>query len=158
MVIETTLGKEALFVATTQLDIREEKNNSGPEVKRFLKAVGLDEGYAWCMAFVYWCVDLAAKKIEQKNPLIKTAGVLRQYNETTLRKIPNRNLEAVKPGDVFIMDFGGGKGHTGFVEKIEKGIIYTIEGNTNDEGSREGVEVARRQRAVSEIKGFIQLP
>jgi hypothetical protein len=158
MLIDTSLSKETLFVATTQLDIREEGNNGGPEVKRYLSVVGLSTGNPWCMSFVYWCVNLAAQKLAIVNPLIKTGGVLDQWNRTTLRKIPGRSVAGVKPGDIFIMDHGGGKGHTGFVESIKGSIVNTIEGNTNDEGSREGIEVCRRQRSVSEIKGFIQLP
>lgn len=156
--IQTSLAAEALFVAKTQIDVREEGNNGGPEVKRYLKAVGLGEGYPWCMAYVYWCVDQAAQKLKMVNPLIMTAGVLRQWNETTLRKAPVQSVGAVQPGDIFIMDFGGGNGHTGFVVKIEGGIVHTIEGNTNDDGSREGYEVAYRERALSSFKGFIQLP
>ena len=132
-------------------------SNSGPEVDIYLKCVGLGKGYSWCMAFVYWCVNTAAKELNVPNPLIKTGGVLKQWNETTLRKFPTR-ASAVKPGDIFIMEFGHGTGHTGFVEKIVGGLVYTIEGNTNDDGSREGYEVARRQRAIGSFKGFIQLP
>jgi hypothetical protein len=50
-----------------------------------------------------------------------------------------------------------GTGHTGFVEKISNGIVYTIEGNTNEDGSREGYEVAKRERPLSSFYGFIQL-
>lgn len=157
-IFKTSLALETLFVATTQIDIREEGNNGGPEVRRYLKTVGLTEGYPWCMAFVYWCVQMAANKLKVSQPLVKTAGVLDQWNRTTCRKIPARAAAPVQPGDIFIMDLGGGTGHTGFVEKIEGSIVYTIEGNTNDEGSREGYEVARRQRTISSIKGFIQLP
>ncbi len=156
--IVTSLAEQALFVATTQLDVREEGNNGGPEIKRYLKKVGLSEGYPWCMAFVYWCVDLAASNLKLVNPLEKTAGVLDQWNRTTCRKTPARSNASVSPGDIFIMDFGGGKGHTGFVEKISGSVVYTIEGNTNDDGSREGYEVCRRERSLSELKGFIQLP
>lgn len=155
--VTVSLADEALFVASTQIDVREDGNNAGPEVKRYLKAVGLSTGNPWCMAFVYWCVELAAQRLGMKNPLIKTAGVLDQYNRTTLRKLPNRS-SGVKPGDIFIMDLGKGTGHTGFVEKIPNGLIHTIEGNTNDEGSREGYEVARRERIIGNIKAFIQLP
>ncbi len=157
MTLETTLGQEALFVAQTQIDIREEGNNGGPEVRRYLKACGLKEGYPWCMAFVYWCVNVAAERFSAPNPLVKTAGVLDQWNRVTVRKIPGRS-SGVKPGDIFIMDYGKGLGHTGFVERVSGLYIHTIEGNTNDEGSREGYEVARRQRPISLIKGFIQLP
>lgn len=152
------LAKTSLKHAITQLGVREQPkgSNSGPQVNSYLKAVGLNPGYPWCMAFVYWCVNQAAAELKVKNPLVRTAGVLRQYNETTLRKVPNRS-KGVKPGDIFIMRFGHGTGHTGFVEKVEKGIVYTVEGNTNDDGDREGYEVAKRQRPLSSITGFIQL-
>ena len=131
-------------------------SNSGPEVNIFLKAVGLGPGSPWCMAFVYWCVNKAAADLDVKNPLQKTGGVMLQWNTTKCRKLTNRD-KGIQPGHIFIMQFGNGTGHTGFVEKIKGGLVYTIEGNTNDDGSREGYEVARRQRTLSSIKGFIQL-
>lgn len=157
MTIQTSLSQEALFVAITQVGVREEKSNKGPEVARYLKAVGLPVGYAWCMAFVYWCTEMAANKLQQPNPLIKTAGVLDQLNRTTLRILPPRS-SGIKPGDVFIMDLGKGLGHTGFIEKVNVGTFSTIEGNTNAAGSREGIEVARRTRSITEIRAIIQLP
>lgn len=132
-------------------------SNSGPEVDIYLKSVGLKKGNPWCMAFVYWCVNTACKDLNIKNPLLKTGSVLKQWNETELRKFPSR-ASAVKPGDIFIMEFSKGMGHTGIVEKVAGGLVHTIEGNTNDDGSREGYEVARRQRTITSIKGFIQLP
>lgn len=154
-----TLASESLAIAITQNGVEEvpRGSNAGPDVKAYLKAVGLGEGYAWCMAFVYWCVNKAAFEIGTLNPLIRTGGVMKQWNEVELRKVPKTAFAAIKPGDIFIMDFGGGNGHTGFVEKVEGSIIHTIEGNTNDDGSREGYEVARRQRPASSFKGFIQL-
>jgi hypothetical protein len=61
-------------------------------------------------------------------------------------------------GDIFVMDFGNGAGHTGIVEKVlPNGILQTIEGNTNDDGSRDGYEVCRRARSVTKIKGFLRI-
>jgi hypothetical protein len=62
-------------------------------------------------------------------------------------------------GDIFIMDFGGGKGHTGFVTQVIGDRIQTVEGNSNDEGSREGFEVCRKPggRSISSCKGFLRL-
>ena len=80
-----------------------------------------------------------------------------QWNKTTLPKLENSSKK-IAPGDIFIMQFAGGFGHTGFVKEIKKGLIITIEGNTNADGSREGFEVASRTRKLSSIKGFIQLP
>jgi hypothetical protein len=56
------------------------------------------------------------------------------------------------------MDFGGGAGHTGLVVGIQSGKLVTIEGNTNDGGSREGVGVFQRTgRTIGSInKGFIE--
>ncbi len=42
------------------------------------------------------------------------------------------------------------------VERVEDKFIYTIEGNTNDTGSREGYEVCRRVRAVNMVLGYLR--
>ena len=113
------------------------------------------------MAFVYWCYNQASLESGAPNFLIKTATVLHQWNEQQpIRKIVLdkvlKNPAIIEPGAVFIMDHGKGAGHTGLVEKIHGSFIDTIEGNTNDEGSREGYEVCRRTRRLTAIKGFIQ--
>ena len=47
-----------------------------------------------------------------------------------------RMPRAFRLGMIFTMDFGGGAGHTGLVESVDGGRLVTIEGNTNDDGSR----------------------
>lgn len=140
-----------LEIARTQIGVHEipKGSNKGPDIKKYLNSVGLDEGYSWCMAFVYWC----CKQAYSSNPLVKTGGVLAQWNKI------DKKHRAVHPkvGDIFIMDFGGGLGHTGFVTAIEGNNIHTIEGNSNDEGSREGSEVCERTRKISAMKGFIRI-
>jgi hypothetical protein len=155
---QKTLAQRTLEIALSQQGVSEQPKgtNTGPQVNEYLKSAGISPGYPWCMAFVYWCVSRACEEFKIVNPLVRTGGVMNQWNQTKLRKIP-RISRSVKPGDVFIMQFGHGTGHTGFVEKIEGGLIYTIEGNTNDDGSREGYEVARRTRPISSFIGFIQL-
>lgn len=129
-------------------------SNWGPEVKKYLNSVGINEPASWCMAFVYWCTATAAQALSVNNPLYKTGGVMNQwYNAHPNNKI----LEHPQAGDIFIMEFAHGLGHTGIVETIEGPYINTIEGNTNEDGSREGYEVARRKRFVSSIHGFIRL-
>jgi hypothetical protein len=39
--------------------------------------------------------------------------------------------------------------HVGIVTNIIEGVFYAIEGNTNDDGEREGYEVCERIRALS---------
>jgi hypothetical protein len=143
-------------------------------VNKYLSVVGLNPGYAWCQAFVFWCYDEASKKLNVPNPVVKTAGVHDCWN----RSIPfsraehennvvtrNKILKAdarqepnvLHAGCQFILFFGAEAGHTGIVEKIEGDIIYTIEGNSNTNGSREGYEVVRHQRNLNDkaLQGFI---
>jgi hypothetical protein len=158
-----TLSKKALEIAITQIGVKEEagNKNKGPEVNQYLKSVGLSPGFPWCMAYAYWCYQQAAALLGVPNILIRTGGVLHQWNEqqpkrkVVLDKVL-KNPSIILPGAVFIMDYGKGTGHTGLVERIHGGLIDTIEGNTNDVGSREGYEVCRRTRELSTIKGFIQ--
>tara|TARA_R110000868_G_scaffold52171_6_gene165034 strand:+ start:21865 stop:22320 length:456 start_codon:yes stop_codon:yes gene_type:complete len=149
----SALGKKTLAIAITQIGAEEvpRNSNAGPAVEKYLKSVGLGKGYAWCMAFVYWCTKEASTSLGVVNPLFKTAGVLAMYNN-------KRSLVVTdpQPGDIFIMDFGKGQGHTGIVEKVETNIIHTIEGNTNDDGSREGYKVCRRQRKINTIKAYLR--
>jgi hypothetical protein len=149
-----TLGEKAVEAALSQVGVHEDpgNNNTGPQVNAYLKAVGLGPGYSWCMAFVYWCFNDAAAKLAVKNPMLKTGGVLRQWNE---RKLKHGQVHPM-PGDVFIMDFGGGLGHTGIVERVDGIWVYTIEGNSNDEGAREGFEVCKRRRQTDKIKGYLR--
>jgi hypothetical protein len=149
------LANKSLQSAQSQIGITEKPkgSNAGPEVEIYLRSVGLGKGFAWCMAFVYWNVLQASIKLEIKNPLKKTAGVLDQYNSRPLLWV-----KSPKVGDIFIMDFGKGVGHTGIVELVfENGTIQTIEGNTNDDGSREGYKVCRRTRNVNSMKGFLRI-
>ena len=147
------LSKETILSAVTQIGVEEvpKGSNAGADVEKYLKSVGLGKGYSWCMAFVYWNVLQACAKLSMPNPLLKTGGVLAQYNYPK-----SKRFTAPQAGDIFIMDFGKGTGHTGIVEYVLNDTIHTIEGNTNDSGSREGIEVCRRQRPKAKIKGYLR--
>ena len=130
-------------------------SNWGKDVQGYLNSVGINVPAPWCMAFVYWVVDKASKELGQPNPLHKTGHVLTQWN--AMKKL--RVVGTPERGDIFIMDFGGGKGHTGFVAEIKGDRIMTIEGNSNGQGSREGVEVCGKPngRPMRSILGYIRL-
>jgi hypothetical protein len=152
----------ALNIAITQVGVLERPpaSNRGPEVDQYLASVGLPPGLFWCAAFVYWCFDKAAIEVGKTNPLVKTGHVMTHWNKTTGRKIKTPEAidkpSLVKPGHIFILNTGGSNGHTGIVEKVDGGFIHTIEGNSNNEGSRNGIGVFRLQRRVSKInRGFI---
>jgi len=138
-------------------------SNRGPEVEQYQQRAGASPGDPWCCAFVYWCFDEAATAQGRTNPMVRTAGCLDHWNRAPSRGA-QRVLSAkatadpalVKPGMVFIMDHGAGKGHTGFVESVAGGLLTTVEGNTDASRTREGGGVYRLIRKVGEInKGFI---
>jgi hypothetical protein len=138
-------------------------SNRGPQVDVYLKRAGVSPGLSWCCAFVYWCFDEAANALALTNPMVRTAGCLDHWNRSPAqgaRRIMAaqavRNPGLVRAGMVFIMDHGGGLGHTGLVEKLEGGLMTTIEGNTDASRSREGGGVYRLTRKLVEVnKGFI---
>ena len=161
------LGRKALEVAVGELGVMEVPpgSNSGPKVNQYLASVGLGPGLPWCAAFVYFCAGQAAAGAA--NPLPKTGGVQKMWREglslglpalTTAEALaqPNR----IAPGMAFFITHGAGTGHTGFVEGLlPDGRLQTIEGNTNDGASREGVGVFRLQRrTIGSISlGFLGL-
>lgn len=154
---------EALLVAASQVGFMENPpgSNKGPEVDEYLASTGLPPGNFWCAAFIFWCFKKAAEKLGRNNPLVVTAHVMTHWNKTTGKKIlfhdAVNNPALVKPGSIFIMNTGGSSGHTGIVEKVEGGFIHTIEGNSNNAGSRNGIGVFRLQRKISKInRGFIE--
>jgi len=149
----TKLSNKALEIAITQIgqDEKPHGSNWGEPVKTYLASVGITFPASWCMAFIYWCFNEAAKELKVENTAIKSAGVLdvwRKASKVLTSTLPQNT-------SIFIMDFGKGLGHTGIVEKFDDTFIYTREGNTNDTGSREGIEVCRRKRPRNTIKGYI---
>jgi len=150
-----TLQQAALKVAITQLGQAEKPlgSNWGKPVQDYLKSVGLNFPASWCLAFLYWCFEEASKQQKVVNPLVKTGGVLNLWNKADKKY---RVLGEPQAGDIFIMNFGKGLGHTGIVEKVDKTFVYTIDGNTNDSGSREGIEVCRKQRPRNKIVGYLR--
>jgi hypothetical protein len=163
------LVRNSLAVAASQVGVMEEPpgSNRGTQVDEYLRAVGIDPttgSYAWCAAFVYWSFKKGAARIGTVNPLVCTAGVLEHWNKAgqsgTKRLLRDEVLEdfsLLKPGLLFVISTGGGKGHMGLVEDFCEDRLITIEGNTNLPGDREGVGVFRRTgRKLSDIsKGFI---
>lgn len=148
-----TTSEQAMHIALNQIGVHEqpEGSNWGPEIKKYLKTVGITFPASWCMAFVNWCVN----ETGNPNKLFNSASVLTTWQKT------NKSLRVTKPqpGDIFIMNFKNGAGHTGFVTDVKEGRIYTVEGNSNKDGSREGKMVCRKPngRLISNIYGFIRL-
>jgi peptidoglycan hydrolase-like protein with peptidoglycan-binding domain len=157
-VLEIAAGEEA-----RQVRERPRNSNRGPEVDRYLRSAGVRPGHAWCCAFVYWCFAQAGQASGRPNPMFRTAGCLAHWNgapsvgaRRVLRRQAVDDPGLVQPGMVFVMDFGGGLGHTGFVSEVDGGHLVTIEGNTDASKTREGGGVYRLRRKLLEVnRGFI---
>jgi hypothetical protein len=141
-------------IAASQIGVVEQPrgSNRGPEVDVYIRTTGLNpaaDSFPWCVCFLYWVFEQAAKVKGEENPLPKTAGVIALWNlgrhtEAQVVRKSEANAQTVKPGMIFHLDLGGGKGHAGLVIEVRGDHIITIEGNTNPGGSSDGFGVFRR--------------
>jgi len=154
-------------VLAAHKDAKEEPrgSNKGPEVTKYLQAVGLSGGLPWCMAFVYYIFDEVCKRLGKTNGTVKTGGCLNHWNQAPSdAKIPvdrvKSNPSLIRPGQIFIMTRPGkGLGHTGIVVSVNEGdrSFTSMEGNTNDQLSGEGDRVGINKRKIdgTNLVGFI---
>ncbi|BAQ62465.1 CHAP domain protein [Geminocystis sp. NIES-3708] len=140
------LGVASLMEAQRRVGVKERPlgSNKGPEVDEYLKRAGVPSPNPWCMAFVYYCVDEAAKKLGKPNPLTKTAFCPTLYNWA---KEHGRLVSKPEIGDIFLcIGTPQGHYHTGFVNgPVTNNHFSTVEGNSNYDGSANGTEVAMRK-------------
>ena len=130
------------------------QSNSGPWVRSYMDGNQGTDWY-WCMGFVQTIIDQASatigKDFSALMPLTyscDTVGNTGIEKELLFRYQDIRsNPTIIKPGDIFLiqkseLDWT----HTGIIIAVEGDIIETIEGNTNYEGSRNGIAVMKRTR------------
>jgi hypothetical protein len=141
--------KQLISIYSSYIGVREKTGkNDGPEVERFLAHEGLGKGYAWCAAFVSFCLDSAGFK----NTI--TAWSPSAHNRKALVYDKGKFLDTPEPGHVFTIHYPKKKriGHTGFYDGwASEGIMQTVEGNTNDRKSREGDGVYVILRPINTI-------
>jgi len=133
--------------------------NRGPWVRLYMDG---NEGpsWPWCAGFVSFVLKQACASLNAPLP-IKTsfscdlfaASAQEKGKFLAESKITDKNQ--ITPGSLFLVrrttsDWE----HTGIVVTAESDVFHTIEGNTNDEGSREGYEVCKRFRGYKD-KDFI---
>ena len=129
---------DVIAVATTLLETREEGTNSGRMVDQILNSVGLPSGNPWCAAFNFYCFSGAGL----------ADAVPRSGWSPTWLAGERKPSDKAQKADVFGIYFSSLRriGHTGIIESPRDGYCITIEGNTNDGGSRDGDGVFRRRR------------
>ncbi len=166
--LQTKLTAKVLEIAAGEVGVLEVPlgSNRGPKVDQYLTAVSPSLlGQPWCTAFLYWVFGKASTALGIANPFPQTAGVHNAWRlsgksrpaaDIVTVEEAARDPSLIRPGAVFFIDTGHGRGHVGLVVANLNGKLVTIEGNTNDGGSREGIGVFRRTtRQIGKINlGF----
>ena len=159
---EKSLGEMIISYAVqhTQQNPREiGGQNRGPWVRLYMNG---HEGpqWPWCAGFASFILKKACKTLEVTLPIkpsfscdslavdAKQRGLLMKENNVL-------DKTQITPGSFFLVRRTSTDWiHTGIVESAGEDFFSTIEGNTNDEGSREGYEVCQRIRGYKK-KDFI---
>jgi hypothetical protein len=130
--------------------------NKGPWVRLYMDGKqGKD--WPWCAGFVSYCLHQAARSLNVVQPIGSSfccdtlAGEAKKADRFVNSKSAAADPDKIV-GSIFLLKSGESKwSHTGIVIDAAAGIVHTIEGNTNDDGSPEGYEVCRRTRPVSKL-------
>jgi hypothetical protein len=147
------LTERALAIAMTQVGAREETRNRGKVIDQYCWDIGRDPAPAvpWCAIFVCAMFRRAADQLGVRNPVPLTAGCW-----TLDERSPKRvRTKQAAPGAIFLTK---GHHHTGFVESLDTGnpaTFWEVSGNTNDDGSAEGIGVFRRQRRFDQVELYL---
>ena len=100
---------------------------------------GFNSRVEWCACFVSWCANECGYLDAGVIP--RTAGCIYGSNWFKDRGLWQDNNYEPRPGDIIYFDWNnkGGSGpqdgladHVGIVEKVENGLVYTVEGNSGD--------------------------
>lgn len=153
---EKEIRVSVIDTALSQIGVREATGkNDGKAVEKYLKVCGLGKGYAWCAAFISWVYKV--NKVTE----FKTAWAPGWFPKNkSLPLTPSQGGgQTPKPGDVFGIWINNRIGHVGLVYVCGDKVVRTIEGNTNDAGSREGdgvYEKRRLRRQIYAVSKWIQ--
>lgn len=129
--------------------------NRGPWVRLYMNG---NEGqqWAWCAGFACFCLKQACATLQQPLPIRPS------FSCDAIAFSANSNGRLVdysdaRPGSFFLMrNTPDDWTHVGIVISKNVETFKTIEGNTNDDGSREGYEVCSRTRGINKMD-FIKI-
>lgn len=165
-----TLSETVLAVANQHLrehPVELGGQNRGPWVRAYMNG---NEGNAWpwCAGFVTFVMKQAAQIFGKKTPISGSfsCDVLASQAKDKSRFVSEQKISG--DGSLFtksklgecciflVRRTSSDWTHTGFAFNYDKDTFHTIEGNTNDEGSREGYEVCHRIRGRGKMD-FIKI-
>jgi hypothetical protein len=133
--------------------------NRGREIDQYLKECGLGVGQPWCAAFVSHHVKKGASDVRSRLPEdFQLAWVMTaNCNDIYHWGLFHRNMLLSRPlvGSIFLVRRSNGTfKHCGIVVSIgaDGRSIETVEGNSNDDGSSEGIGVFNLRRSVAKLQ------
>jgi hypothetical protein len=135
--------------------------NCGPWVRLYMS--GRDgERFLWCAGFVSYIFGQACRDLEKARPLVSSQSCDDLANDAKAKDIffPGTNRPRTQPGPgwVFVRrKTANDWNHTGLIVAADQSVFRTIEGNTNDEQSREGHEVCALTHSYEDKYDFIKI-
>jgi hypothetical protein len=147
-------------------EARGNRMGSDPRMREIFEADWLSsrtgtDGYAWCCSFVSMCVQKLIAESgcyrHVRPPRTASVSTFRTrwaVEQNCLVFAPNDAGYRPHKGDVVVFRFS----HIGILDSVGLGRVFTIEGNTNEAGSREGTAVMEKERLNAIIRCFIRLP
>jgi len=133
--------------------------NRGPWVRLYMDG-NEGEQWAWCAGFATFVLKQASALMGVTPPIAGSFGCDQLAAQAKAKNIfldERRAPNEVRPGSLFLVrksptDWT----HTGIVAEVHPEFFRTIEGNTNDDGVREGYEVCTLTRSYAG-KDFVLL-
>lgn len=129
------------------------KNNSGERIAIYLAHTKIYTPSPWCSSFVAFTLSQCGVK----HTITAWSPSATARNRIYDRRYPEKNKVTPEGGDVFTLYYSnlGRIGHAGLCEVWGDKWVTTIEGNTNDGGTRETTTgkdgVFRRKRLKTSI-------
>lgn len=151
-------------VARKDLGKKEKPGNSGfesPELEKRLTAVGWQAGWAWCACIQESWAWMAFPSLKDKIKGLFVASAVATHRNL----VRAGYVSTMKPevgAFVYWQRMKDGhaewQGHAGVVSKVVSDTeFYSIEGNTNSDGSREGDSVQEKHRFVKQVENGLQV-
>ena len=137
---------DTVAAALSQLDYREGnskadfngENNSGSknytEYNRAMGTIGGSYSYAWCAAFVSWCLDVAGARDSAGGKFTSCTLWVDRLRELGLYSTRASGYTP-KAGDLIFFRSAGvtrASDHVGLVRYVKNGRVYTVEGNSSN--------------------------
>jgi len=139
LTVSTVLSVDLASVGESQIGVLEQPlgSNWGPKVKEYLNSTGINFPAPWCAAFVNWCLNTLGQK--------GYGAYVPSWDKKELR------VETPKRNDLGLVWFSSMKryAHIYIVTgRPSPRSVESVEENTNNGGSREGIGVFKRIRPL----------